>query len=241
MATTLMPLDPATSPQRVSRILTISAHLLPEEVVAARRARKTRSIVLVVVLVALVALGGWYALALSAKSSADDDLAGYATEVATLQRSQNQDFAEVVSKQAESSALDKELQTLMANDLPWATLLDTLNTTATASGVTVNGVTGALTAAGNNGAATAANTATTSLPSTSGATTIGTLTVTGIGPDKTSIGKFVKNLGGLSTVANPYLTSAAQGDNGMQYSLQLDITSAALCGRFGTACKTGGK
>ena len=29
MATTLMPLDPALSPQRISRVLTISANLLP--------------------------------------------------------------------------------------------------------------------------------------------------------------------------------------------------------------------
>jgi Tfp pilus assembly protein PilN len=239
MATTLMPVDPATSPQRAWRILTISAHLLPEEISAARRARRTRAWVLVALVVVVVLLAGWFLYAAKAKIDADNELADYAGEAARLQSSQNKDFSDVVEAQNQSAALDKNLKTLMANDLPWATLLDTLNNAAASSGVEVSGVTGALTSAGSNGAATAANTGTVTLPSSSKAITIGTLTLTGVAPDKPSVAKFVDTLSKLTTVANPYLTSAAQGDTGVQYSLQLDITGAALCGAYSTACKGG--
>jgi hypothetical protein len=238
MATTLMPLDPATSPQRVSRILTISAHLLPGEIIAARRARRTRGWVLVVLLVVVILLAGWYALTLAHKSDADDELASYATQVVTVQRSlnQNPDYAKVNVAKAETETLTKQLTTVMSGDLPWATLFDRLNNTAAAAGVGITGITGSL-AATTNG--TTGSTAAT-LPSTSGSATIGTLTITGTGPDKPSIAQFADKLGTLSTVANPYLTSVATGDDGLQYSLTLDITAAANCGRFATACKTGG-
>jgi hypothetical protein len=240
MATTLMPLDPATSPQRVLRVLTISARLLPEEIVAARRARRTRGWVLVIVFLVAVLLGAWYADALRQKSTADDDLRGIAIEAAALQRSQNNDYADVVQVQGDTTTIDKQLTTLMAHDLPWATLLETVTSTGTAAGVEVTGITASLTAAGNNGAA-AATTGATELPSTSGAATIGTVTVTGTAPDKTSVAKFVDRLAALATVANPFLTSATETKTGVDYSLQLDITNKALCGRFTTTCETGGK
>jgi hypothetical protein len=128
----------------------------------------------------------------------------------------------------------------MADDLPWATLLDTVTTTGTAAGVEVAGINGSLTAAGTNGTASAKADAT-ELPSTSGAATIGTMTVTGTAPDKTSVAKFVDRLGTLATVANPFLTSATESKAGVDFSLRLDITGAALCGRFSTTCTTGGK
>ena len=240
MATTLMPLDPATSPQRVLRVLTISARLLPDEVVAVRRARRTRGWVLVIVVLVAALLAAWYASALREKSAADDDLRGIAIEAAALQRSQNKDYADVVKVQSDTTTIDKQLTTLMADDLPWATLLDTVTTTGTAAGVEVAGINGSLTAAGPNGTASSKADAT-ELPSTSGAATIGTMTVTGTAPDKASVAKFVDRLGTLATVANPFLTSATESKAGVDFSLRLDITGAALCGRFTTTCTTGGK
>jgi hypothetical protein len=229
MSTTLMPLDPATTPQHAWRILTISARLLPKEIVAARRAKRTRAWVLAVLVLVVILLAGWFLYAAKAKSDAADELATYTTVAAALQRSQNKDFSDVVEAQTKSDVLDKQLKTVMANDLPWATLLETLNTAAASAGVEVTGVTGSLTAIGAAG--------TTALPSSSRAATIGTLTLTGLAPDKPSVAQFVDKLGGLTTVANPYLTSAAQGDTGWQYSLLLDITGAAQCGRFSNPCK----
>ena len=233
-STTLMPLDPALSPQRVSRVLTISARLLPEEIVAGRRARRTRTWVLVVLLLVLAGLVGWYVLADRDLRAANDELAAVTGDVTELQRRQN-DFAPVVDVQSETTTITKQLGTLLADDLPWATLTDTLRDTGARAGVTVSGMSGTLTDAGT-GAPGAV-----SLPSASGSATIGTVTVTGTAPDKPSVAKYVDSLSTLTIVANPYLTSVAEADGEVQFALTVDITAKALCGRFTTACTTGGK
>jgi hypothetical protein len=233
--TTLMPLDPALSPQRVNRVLTISADLLPEEIVVARRARRTRSWVLAVVAVVLVALGGWYALAEHQTTLANQELESVTAERIALQRKQA-DFAEVVNVQSETGTITKQLGGLLANDLPWASLLDTLRTSGERSGVTVDGISGSL-----NDSAAGAGTASTTLPSSSGSATIGMLTITGKAPDKPTVARYVDTLGTLSTVANPFVTSVAKVSEGdYTFSLTADVTAEALCGRFTTKCKTTG-
>ena len=52
---------------------------------------------------------------------------------------------------------------------------------------------------------------------------------------------FIDNLATLEGITDPYLTTATDGSGGVSYALSLKITSAALCGRFTTACdETGG-
>ena len=80
--TTLLPLDPALSPQRVTRILAISADLLPDEVVVGRKARRSRTVVLAVVGLVVVLLGVWYARALHDVSTHEAELSA-ATKIAT--------------------------------------------------------------------------------------------------------------------------------------------------------------
>jgi hypothetical protein len=233
--TTLMPLDPATSPQRVVRVLTISANLLPDEIVAGRRARQARGLVLVALLVVVALLAGWFLYANHQVSLADNDLNDVTSQVTTLQHSQGK-YQDVVDTQNETATISKQLKSLLGNDLPWSTLLSTLRSTGTASGVTVLGVIGTLDAANAGGTTTG------TLPSASGVTSIGTITLTGSGPDKPSIAKYVDNLGKLTMVANPYLTTATQAEANVTFSITLNITSKALCGRYGTKCKsTGGK
>jgi hypothetical protein len=235
--TTLMPLDPALSPQRVARLLTISANLLPEEIVAGRRARRGRGVVLIALLVVVALLAGWYVYAIHQVRLANRDLTGVTAEAATLQRSQNR-YAEVVGVQNQTKTIAKQLSTLLANDLPWATLLKTLRDTGDRSGVTVQGVIGTL----NSGTTGAQTTATGTLPSSSKSRTIGTLTITGTGPDKPSIARYVDEIGRLPMVANPYLTNASQTTDDVTFSITVDITEKALCGRFTTKCTTtGGK
>ena len=233
--TTLMPLDPALSPQRVSRVLTISANLLPEEIVAGRRARRARGVVLASLVVVVALLAGWYVYAGHQVRLTDDELTRVTTEATTLQRSQSR-YAEVVGVQNQTTTIARQLGTLLATDLPWATLLKTLRDTGTESGVTVLGVIGTL----NSGSTGAQATATGTLPSTSDSRTIGTLTITGTGPDKPSIAGYVDALGALSPVANPYLTNAAQTGSDVTFSITVDITAKALCGRFTTKCKASG-
>jgi hypothetical protein len=230
--TTLMPLDPALSPQRLSRILTISADLLPDEVVAGRRARRSRGWVLATLVVVVLALASWYVYADHRVGLADDELSSITSEATKLQKGQGR-YKEVVDTQIETTAISKQLKTLFANDLQWAALLDTVRSTGSDFGVKVSGITATLNAA-------AAGTAADTLPSSSGVASVGKLTIEGTAPDKISVAKYVDALGQLTTVTNPYLTTASESTVGVQFSVTADVASKALCGRFTVKCKSSG-
>jgi hypothetical protein len=234
--TALMPLDPALSLQRLGRILTISANLLPEEIVAARRARRSRSWVLAVLALVVLLLGGWYLRAYNDRSDASKELDSVAAQTMTAQRSQSP-YQKVVKVRSETDNLTKELKILLAKDLQYAALLDSLRTTGTATGVTVTGVTAALSVDDGNAAPGPA------LPSDTTAAAIGTLVITGTAPDKPSVAAYADKLRTLGTVANPYVSSVTTAKTGaVSFSLSADITSMATCGRFADPCKTtGGK
>ena len=234
MATTLMPLDPATSPQRAARILSISADLLPAEVIDARRGRKVRGHVIVVLLVFVVLLGSWYALTWKQAVDARSDLDTVTSQAQMLQRSQSE-YADVVNVQAERDTIAAQLKTLLADDLSWQALLGTVRSTGAASDIVVTGINGSVVSG------TDASSATGKLPSSTTTKVIGTLTVTGTAPGKDSLAKYVDALGELKVVANPYLTSAAEAEKNVQFSLQVDITASALGGRFTSTTATGGK
>jgi hypothetical protein len=237
--TTLMPLDPALSPQRVARVLTISADLLPEEIVAGRRARRSRGWVVLALVVVVALLAGWYVWAGREVSAANDDLSRVTRQATDLQKRQTK-YREVVDVQNQATTITKELKALLATDLQWANLLDTLRSTGAKSGVSVLGVNAALDEKAGNSGATA------SLPSSTKSAKVGIVTITGSAPDKPSIAKYVDALSHLTPVANPYLTTATKsdtpGEQAWQFNVTVDITSATLCGRFTTKCaNSGGK
>jgi hypothetical protein len=233
MATTLMPLDPAISPQRATRLLTISASLLPEEIIAARRARRTRAWVIVVVILVACLLGAFFYLVRQDTRAADEELSAATAEVTDLQRAQRA-YGEVVDVQNDTATLNKQLKTAMASDLDWASLLDQLRSVGAAAGVTVVGINGAL--------QDSSTTSGTALPSTTTAAPVAAVVVTGTGPDKRAVAAYVDALARQSVLANPYLTSVATAaDDEVTWTLRVDVTQAALCGRFGDKCETGGK
>jgi len=227
MPTTLMPLDPAVSPERVTRLLTISARLLPEEIIAARRARRTRGLVIVVVAVFAGLCGMWAVYADRERQAADKDLTAATAEVAKLQEVQR-GFAPVVKVRSDTTQLKTQLTAVMANDLDWAALLDTLRRTGAASDIKIAGVNGKLAATGTQSTDSA-----NALPSTAKTASIGSLVVTGTGPDKDAVAAYAEKLAKQQTlIANPYVTSVASDSDGVMFSLTVDITQASLCGRF---------
>jgi hypothetical protein len=228
MATTLMPLDPAASPQRVARLLPIAANLLPVEVVAGRRARRLRSQVIAGLMAFAVLLGGWYAFAAFQAADAEAELESAAGEAEVLTRRQSE-FADVIATQNESKAISARLSTLLAEDMRWAGLLNNLRSSASESGVTVTGMSGALASATGAGDQDAADPR---LPSTASDRVVASLTVTGVGQDKADIAAYVDALLGVKEFANPYLTSATVVDGKVQFSVRVDVTAAALGGRF---------
>jgi Tfp pilus assembly protein PilN len=228
MATTLMPLDPATSPQRAMRVLPIAAHLLPDELMATRRGKRVRSWVIVILGIVAVLLGSWYAFVSLEVQNAEDELAGVALEQVVLQKKQTE-FRQVTDVRAESAAIEGQLAKLLAEDLRWSTLLDTLRTTGTDSAIKITAVSGALSSSASGGGAAPTD----RLPSTGTHRVIGTMTVTGDAPDKNSVARYVDALGKVNLFANAFLTNAAESaENKVQFTLSVDITDAALGGRF---------
>lgn len=231
MSTTLIPLNPAVTPVQSTRILTISANLLPEEVVAARQARRTRGLVLIVVALVAALCVSWFGLAYHQKQQADEDLTAATTAVTDLQNDQRE-FTETLQVQADTKRLNEQLTAVMADDLDWAALLTTLRD-AGAPDITISGVNGRLSKSDN------ASSSTTVLPG-SATDTVGSLVVSGKGPDKRAVAAYVDALARQTVVTNPYVTSvASEEEGGVTFSLRVDITHAALCGRFTTACKGG--
>ncbi|MFI7598754.1 PilN domain-containing protein [Actinoplanes sp. NPDC049681] len=237
MATTLMPVDPAVTTQRINRVLNISASLLPEEIVAGRRARRVRTWVIVIVIIVAGLCGAWIVAANRDKQAADEDLTAATTEVAKLQRAQDK-YATVVQLRNETDLLKGQLKSTMANDLDWADLLTMLRTTGDPVNIDVTGINGSVDDAEEGSKSSSAGT----LPSTSESDTIGSVTVTGTAPDKQAVAAYVDALAQQTKIANPYVTSVTTSSDKVSFSLSVDITRNALCGRFGDPCKsTGGK
>ena len=235
MATTLMPLDPATTPQSAQRLLPIAAKLLPPEILNARRAKLVRARVIAALVAAVVLLGGWYAFATYQVSEAKALLDEAVAEQVALTAEQK-NYNPVVQTQASSKSISERLSILLADDLRWAGLLSTLRSNASAAGVTVTGVSGTL--ASSTGGATGAASQN-ALPGVTTTAVVGTVTITGVGGNKAEVAQFVDRLGDVALLTNVYLTNVTADDKEVQFSVQGDVTREALGGRFTTTNKGG--
>ena len=235
MSTTLIPLDPAMTPTQSTRMLSIAANLLPEEVIAGRRARKSRSYMLAALVVVAALCAAWFAYAHHEKRQAEDELTVAGDRVASLQREQR-DFAGTLKVKADTKLITEQLKAVMATDLDWAAMLTTLRNAGTPSKVTIRGVNGSMNSADRAAAPTAA------LPGTSATTSVGTLLITGWAPDKKAVAAYADALAEQPVLADPYVTTVAKDEEtgGVTFSLRAGITSTALCGQFTTVCKSSG-
>jgi len=248
MTTTLMPPESAAAGGQAHRILSIGANLLPPEIMAARRTRKVRRYVLsaLVVFVALVAV--WYSLAAMQTSAAQDDLKAAETTAHDLER-QQRSFTDLVGVQAESEAIDAQLTALLARDLQWADLLQSVQKT-TPSGVLLTSISGSLTALPQGATDSTTEDAnavggTARLPNTSGQRLVGEITVAGTAPSEAVVADYVDALAKLKGLGNPLLGNVTVDNSRAEFTVRLDITGAALGGRYSpklaAPAKTGGK
>lgn len=220
--TGLLPIDPAVSPQQVNRVLPIRANLLPSEITSGRNARRIRFGLAGAMLLVIVLLGAWYVYALRSVEEAERNRDSAAAQVQDAQRRKrsHQELTSTVEKKEEITGT---LSSLLADDLPWATMVDNVRG-ASPDGLTAATITGSLTPTETTGAP------------------LGMLTITGTAKDKKTVANYVDALGKVKGVANPYLTTASKSDDDhVAYTITADITSEARCGRFTKACKTGGK
>jgi len=210
------------------RIPDIAADLLPVEVFEVRRGRQVRRVVLSALAVFALVVGGWYAVATYQTIAARDALEGAQDDAQRLTRQQRA-YADLVAAQAESSAITAQLAALLADDLQWAKLLSSLQDAAP-SGVRLTGVTGAL----STGTAGAANPATP-------ANVIGSLNLTGTAGSKALVAAYVDALGKVAGVTNPLLGDITAQGSTLTFTVRMDITKAALGGRYTTPSTGGGK
>ncbi|TML33534.1 MAG: PilN domain-containing protein [Actinobacteria bacterium] len=218
---------------RTLRIPPISANLLPLEILEARRSRTVRRWVLSGLTVFVVLLGAWYVLANYQTSQAQDSLANAESQAQVLTRQQHA-YADVVSTQAQSHAIEAQLSALFADDVRWGPLLGQVQAAAP-DGVTIMGMTGTVEQPGQPGAAGATVQAGAAAGNPN---RVGTITIAGVGPSKGAVAAYVDALGRIPGLANPYLDSATdQGGRTVQFTLRVDLVKAALGSRF--ASKSG--
>ena len=144
-----------------------------------------------------------------------------ADRAAALTR-QQRGFNDLVEVQTEAKTINQQLSSLMAKDLQWSRLLQSLQAAAP-SGVTITNITAAL----------LSDAAISAKPATLASDTVGTLTLGGVGPTKTVIAAYVDALARVTGVANALPGDVNQQQQaGLQFSIHMDITKAALGGRF---------
>jgi len=230
-----MPHGIPVSPERASRILLIAANLLPVEIVESRRGRKARRLVLAGLVAFLLLLTGWYGVANYQTSTARSGLVSAEDDVSRLQAQQNT-YADVVTAQAGSQKINAALSALLADDLQWSRLLSDIRTAAP-SGVSVDGLSGTLNQATGTGGASS----TVQLPDASGQTAIGTGTISGTARNKAAVAAYVDALGGVRGLTGALVGSTAEDKGVVTFNVKVDITDAALGGRYtSTAAKGSG-
>jgi Tfp pilus assembly protein PilN len=225
MTTTMAKPDSTTERPLSHRIPTVAANLLPAEVIEARRTRQVRR--LAIVLVALVVLGmiGWYGFARVQTGLAEDELADARAETVRLDK-QQEAFAELRQVRGDSDAIKRQLEQLMANDVTWPTLLTNLRQAAP-SGLVITGVTVNLDASRTTG----------SSAGNAGNAPVAFATITGLGTSKPQVAQYVDALSKVNGVADPFISSVTAGERGLDFNVQINITTALLGGRYAKAAK----
>lgn len=225
MTTTIAKPDPATDRPLSHRIPSVAANLLPAEVIQARRTRQVRRLVIVLVVLVVAALVGWYGFAKVQTGLAEDELASAKAETVRLDK-QQEAFAELRQVRGDSDAIKRQLEQLMVSDVTWSALLRNLRQSAP-PGLVITGITVALDASRANGTA----------QDTSGAAPVAFATITGLGTSKPQIAAYVDALSKVAGVADPFISSVTAGERGLDFNVQINVTTALLGGRYAKAAK----
>jgi hypothetical protein len=225
--------------QEPPRLLSIAANLLPSEITDARRERKLRGFVAAFLVLVLVGLVGWDVLARRGSSTASTALAQAQAQTVTLQ-SQQKSFADLNKVKAADKAITTELNTLMAKDMAWYTLLPQFHAAAPA-GVTITNVQVTLAAADPSSATSGTGTSNGgSFPGLTSSAQIGTVVVVGTASDKPHIATYLEHLAKIKGVADVYFSSAITEKDSYQFTINMELTSAVLGGRYANTTPTTG-
>ncbi|WP_327008903.1 PilN domain-containing protein [Dactylosporangium sp. NBC_01737] len=206
---------------RTMRILPIAADLLPLEITELRRLRTVRRLVIAGVAAFMALLLGWYVVADGKTDQAQRELNAVQDSRRDLNR-KKATYTELEQIRQQRKDITAQLVILMERDLPWSALLTSLQKAAP-KGVGVKSVTGALETGDGTDAA---------------ADVIGMVTLTGTAPSKKDVATYVDTLGGVAGLANPFPTDVTESDDGLDFTIRVDVTKASLGGRFASPSAT---
>jgi Tfp pilus assembly protein PilN len=230
MSTTVRRPDQAATAERTLRILPIAANLLPPEIAASRRVRMVRRIVVLALIVFAALLVVWY-LATSWQTAAARRDLSRAEDVAQRLVRQQHTYSQVVAVQAESRAVRAQLATLLTYDLQWSALLSSLQKAAPKE-VRLTGITSALASGLGSEAATPAGGTAGELPNSSGAKSIGSITITGTSTTKAAVAAYVDALAKVRGIETPLLGDVSEQEGKLQFSVKVNLTKTILGGRY---------
>jgi Tfp pilus assembly protein PilN len=206
---------------RTFRILPIAADLLPPEIAETRHVRRVRRLVISAVVLVAALVVGWYGVTVRTHSDAEADRQSILDTSQDLTRQKHKQYDELTRIQSDSGKIDDRLRKVLAYDLSWSKLLASLRSTAAAKNVRLNGVTAAL----NQDA----------LVGKAASDVIGTVTLTGTAQTKAAVAAYVDALGTVPGVTDPFPSDTTQETTGVAFTIHVDITKAALGGRFTSA------
>ncbi|GAB3860240.1 PilN domain-containing protein [Dactylosporangium cerinum] len=200
---------------RTMRILPIAAELLPLEITELRRLRMVRRLVIAGVAVCVVLLFGWYMVADGNTDQAQSELTAVQDSRRDLNR-KKATYTELEATRQQIKDITTQLGIVMEWDLSWSALLTSLQKAAP-KGVVVTSVTGALSVQD---------------PNTATGDVIGAITLAGTAPSKDEVAAYVDTLGTVKGLDSPFPSDTTQSDKNLTFTIRVDVTKAALGGRF---------
>ncbi len=209
----------------------IVADLTPPELIAKRRLVVVRRMVIAGVATVLLLCGGGFGYAVWQHGDAEDGLAAEQQRTTSLMSEQRK-YSSVTVVRGAIGQVQDQLAALMAGDVDTSVLVGSIvsalpkTMTITQMSVTISaaGVTGASGSSGSAGGIGSLD--------LSGATHIGTVTLSGTGATLTDLAGYVQALQAAPGVFEPYPLSNQATETGTSYSLQLTLTDALLSHRF---------
>jgi Tfp pilus assembly protein PilN len=230
MTAILPPEEASTGAGQALRMVAIQANLLPTEVTDARRDRRVRRATVLGIAIVLVLLTAWYGQASYDTSTQQNRLTTAQDNVQNLTNQQKK-YSDLLGTQEKIQTISNQLSTVLADDLQWSKLLVGLAGVAP-GGITLSAVSGELNSVSfETGTGTTVN----RLPNGTSYKTIGTLTLAGIATTKPILASYADQLTTVTGLAAPLIVSTLLADGKHSFTLKLEITAAALGGRFSTS------
>ena len=143
-------------------------------------------------------------------------------------RSQLSAFGPLLSAQSEQQAITSNLRTVMATDVQWRDLWNSVKSKVV-PGVQLGGFSASITSAAQAGAGGL------DVLNHTGLLPIGTMAITGTATDSRAVAAFVEGLAVTPGLAAPIPSNVAGAKGGVAFTINLLLTSDALGGRFSGA------